>query len=299
MKKRLRLMYLVMAVLMLFALSACNRGGIEQGNIHEITDEQPGDIYAVIRFLGYEGEVVIKLFPEVAPENVARFIELAERGYYDRRNIHRVVENQLIQGGSVNFDGTDGAVQEREFVEQEFSPNARHFYGALSMAADGQGRNYSQFFIVTNKNPVDIDADIEMLQELLASSENAMNSQARSRHQKVLEVMKAIPDNIKELYLTRGGVPAYDDNSTVIGQLVSGHEIIDALNSVEVVAGNRYDDEVGTRTKPLDEIIIESITIIHIPLEVEEAEETRAPRRGAATTRPEPDGDLSEIVDMD
>jgi peptidyl-prolyl cis-trans isomerase B (cyclophilin B) len=300
---RLRLLSVVLAVLILLTFAACNRNaGTIQGNIQEIFGEEPGSIYVEFIFLDYpDRPVLFKLFPELAPETVERFTALVERGYYNRRNIHRVIEDWLIQGGSVNFDGTDGAVEEREFLEQELSPNARHFYGALSMAPNSSGLNYNQFFIVTNRNPVDIDADIELLQELLANSDNPMNNQARSRHQRNLDAMKAIPDNIKQQYLTRGGNPSLDNNNTVFGQLVSGHDVIDALNKVQTVAGNPQDDESGVRSKPLEEIIILSAEIIRIPIEEDEPEVTSPPRRGGAAPPPPTDaiGDLTERVNFD
>jgi peptidyl-prolyl cis-trans isomerase B (cyclophilin B) len=298
---RLRLLSLGLAVIMLFTFAACNRdNGAVQGNINELPGQEPGSIYAVFEFLDFEGEVVFKLFPDLAPENVENFVTLAERGFYERRNIHRVIENWLIQGGSVNFNGTDGAVEEREFFEHEFSPHARHFFGALSMAPDARGGNYTQFFIVTNSNPVDIEYDIEYLQDLLANTDNPMNNQARTRHQRNLDTMKAIPENIRQQYLSRGGVPALDDQNTVIGQLVSGHDIILALNGEKTVAGNIQDDEQGIHSRPSNEIIIKSVKIIRIPTGDEEPEEQAPPRRGAAAPQvTDPIGDLTERVNVD
>ncbi|MCL1824174.1 MAG: peptidylprolyl isomerase, partial [Oscillospiraceae bacterium] len=93
----------VSAVMILAVISACSNDEKKekQGNIHEITGPEPGDTYAEFEFKGFEEKASFKLFPENAPIAVEQFVERAERGYYDNRNIHRVIEDLFIQGGSV------------------------------------------------------------------------------------------------------------------------------------------------------------------------------------------------------
>jgi len=298
----LRFIVLTAAIILTaLPLTACSGEDSDEflGNIYEITIDQPGDIYAVFKFLDYPQEVTFKLFPEIAPEAVEQFITRAERGFYDRRNIHRVIPNLLIQGGSVNFDGTDGAVEEKEFFKTETSEYARNFYGALCMAADARNRNYCQFYIVTNNESADIDADIAKIEELLDDSERPLNDSARARLETNLQKLKAIPENVRQLYLTRGGAYQFDGETTVFGQLVGGSEVIEAIATTEVVAGNQLDDENNIKSKPVEEIIIESVKIIRIPLEEEIPEETTRSRRGGLNTTAAPtitDAPVSETI---
>ena len=52
------------------------------------------------------GTIKFELYPEYAPETVANFIALANRGFYDGLTFHRIVADFMIQGGDKNGDGT-------------------------------------------------------------------------------------------------------------------------------------------------------------------------------------------------
>ena len=98
------------------------------------------------------GEIVIELFAEDAPNNVANFVDLAGSGFYDGTIFHTVVPNFLIQGGDPNTisgdPGTWGMGGSAERVDAEFS-DIKHHRGTVSMAraADPDSAS-SQFFIV-------------------------------------------------------------------------------------------------------------------------------------------------------
>ena len=48
-----------------------------------------------------EGDVVIKLRPDVAPGHVERITELAKEGFYDGVVFHRVIPGFMAQGGDI------------------------------------------------------------------------------------------------------------------------------------------------------------------------------------------------------
>ncbi|QQM32403.1 peptidylprolyl isomerase [Martelella lutilitoris] len=54
-----------------------------------------------------DGPVVIELFDEEAPQNVARVKELAEEGAYDNVVFHRVIGGFMAQTGDVQFGDTE------------------------------------------------------------------------------------------------------------------------------------------------------------------------------------------------
>lgn len=49
-----------------------------------------------------KGDMLVDLYPDVAPKTVANFVEYAKDGHYDRLIIHRVVPGFVIQGGGYN-----------------------------------------------------------------------------------------------------------------------------------------------------------------------------------------------------
>ena len=98
-----------------------------------------------------KGTIVIALEPAKAPVTVANFVNLAERGYYNGLNFHRVIPNFMIQGGDPLGSGSGGPGYT---FKDEFDPSLRHTGpGVLSMANAGPGTNGSQFFITHVATP--------------------------------------------------------------------------------------------------------------------------------------------------
>jgi cyclophilin family peptidyl-prolyl cis-trans isomerase len=100
-----------------------------------------------------KGDITIELFENEAPNTVASFISLVEKGFYDGVPFHRVLPQFMAQGGDPTGKG-DGGPGYR--IKDEFdNPGARmHFRGTLSMANTGQpNTNGSQFFLTFRPTP--------------------------------------------------------------------------------------------------------------------------------------------------
>ncbi|MCR4621762.1 MAG: peptidylprolyl isomerase [Clostridiales bacterium] len=101
-------------------------------------------------------KIVIELYPEMAPNTVANFVELASSKFYDGLTFHRVIKGFMIQGGDPEGTGRGGPgyAIKGEFSQNGFEGNTlSHTLGTVSMARqslplDSAG---SQFFIVTNE----------------------------------------------------------------------------------------------------------------------------------------------------
>jgi peptidyl-prolyl cis-trans isomerase B (cyclophilin B) len=94
------------------------------------------------------GEMVCELFEDDAPNTVANFVDLVEKGFYDGLTFHRVEPGFCIQGGDPAGDGSGGPGY---FFEDEFSSRKHEGKGILSMANSGPGTNGSQFFITLDR----------------------------------------------------------------------------------------------------------------------------------------------------
>ena len=90
------------------------------------------------------GPITLELYPEKAPLTVANFVNLAQRGFYDGLNFHRVINDFMIQGGCPQGRGTGGPGYR---FEDETDNGVRHERGVISMANAGPNTNGSQFFI--------------------------------------------------------------------------------------------------------------------------------------------------------
>jgi cyclophilin family peptidyl-prolyl cis-trans isomerase len=93
------------------------------------------------------GDIVLELFDEDAPETVANFRRLAEKGFYDGLIFHRVIPDFMIQGGCPQGTGTGGP----GYTFKDEINDHKVVRGALAMANAGPNTNGSQFFIVTTQ----------------------------------------------------------------------------------------------------------------------------------------------------
>lgn len=91
-----------------------------------------------------DGRVTIEMFPDKAPNHVARIKELVRSGFYDGLLFHRVIEDFMAQTGDPNGNGTGGSGVK---LKAEFN-DMPHKRGTVSMArAQNPDSGDSQFFI--------------------------------------------------------------------------------------------------------------------------------------------------------
>jgi len=110
-----------------------------------------------------DGNVIIELFSDIAPNHVDRFKKLAKEKKYDGVVFHRVIDGFMAQTGDVafgnsnspNFDLNKAGQGGSDYpdLKAEFS-NLPHDRGTLSMArsSDPNSAN-SQFFICLEASP--------------------------------------------------------------------------------------------------------------------------------------------------
>lgn len=101
-------------------------------------------------------QIILELFPNIAPNTVNNFISLIEDDFYDGLIFHRVMDGFMIQGGDPDGVGTGGPGYsiKGEFSSNGFDNDLAHDRGVLSMARsqhpDSAG---SQFFIMHGNSP--------------------------------------------------------------------------------------------------------------------------------------------------
>ena len=123
------------------------------------------ELYATVRTT--QGDIVIRLFPDHAPETVRNFVGLAtgEKAWKDPKTgeqkagtplyagtiFHRVIPGFMIQGGDPKGNGTGGPGYE---FKDEFHPELQFSKPyLLAMANAGPGTNGSQFFVTVEATP--------------------------------------------------------------------------------------------------------------------------------------------------
>jgi len=128
-------------------LPAVRKAWEKEAQIREA--EAKADDLPRVKLTTTQGDVVIELFENEAPQSVANFITLVKQGFYDGVVFHRVLPAFMAQGGDPTGTGEGGPGY--NIRDEHRLPNARHhFRGSLSMANEGETRpntGSSQFFL--------------------------------------------------------------------------------------------------------------------------------------------------------
>lgn len=222
------------------------------------------------------GNITVRLYDET-PLHRDNFLKLAKEGFYNGTLFHRVIRDFMIQGGdpdSVNAPagkrlGTGGPDYT---LEAEIHPALFHKRGALAAARQGDEVNPerrssgSQFYIVWGQTYNDgqlrqMGKQLEMqrlqgiFQSLAADHRAEILQLRRDRNrtglQELLDRLAAeaetkaktlgpvLTEAQMEAYSSVGGTPHLDGQYTVFGEVVEGLDIVDRIQQVETLSGDR------------------------------------------------------------
>ena len=108
------------------------------------------------------GVIKAELYPEIAPNTVANFVSLVQKGFYDGLIFHRVIPGFMIQGGDPQGTGMGGpgySIQ-GEFARNGFKQNnLRHSRGVLSMARSMMPNSAGSQFFIMHADAPHLDGD--------------------------------------------------------------------------------------------------------------------------------------------
>ncbi len=144
------------------------------------------------------GVMNVELYPEIAPNTVANFISLVQKGFYNGVVFHRVIKGFMLQGGDPDGTGMGGPGYgiKGEFRGNGFANTLVHERGVISMARsrhpDSAG---SQFFLMHQKAP-HLDGQyagfgkmVDGFEELDRIAELRTNAQDRPQEEQKISTM--------------------------------------------------------------------------------------------------------------
>ena len=132
---------IILLIICLLMLTACK--------------EKPKENPIVTMSIENYGEIKMELYPKIAPNTVANFVNLIEEGFYDGNNFHRLAKGFVLQGGdpTATGKGDPGYKIKGEFSINGHTNKLSHKTGIVSMArATDYNSGGSQFFIVLSNN---------------------------------------------------------------------------------------------------------------------------------------------------
>lgn len=174
--KKFKIVLLIIAIILVVA----GIGFVSYGFYKKLTTNIPNPV-ATIEVEDY-GKIKVELYPDQAPNTVANFIRLANRGFYNGLTFHRTIPDFMIQGGDKAGTGSgspslsdikDNVTNDQvyniegEFIANGYNNTLKHKKGVISMARKdystyssinpalttyGYNSAGSQFFIMTEES---------------------------------------------------------------------------------------------------------------------------------------------------
>ncbi len=197
----------------------------------QLQEPEEGQMMAVIDTT--EGVIKAVLYPEYAPNTVDNFVNRANEGFYDGKDIYGIINESLFMTGAFNEKGTQGYTNDGEPIPNEHSVDLWTFKGALCSYNGKMGYGDSRFFVI-DEFPMS-DEEIEEL-----------------RSMKNKDDTQRIPEELIQAYVDKKGIIQVAGQYTVFGQTIEGFEVI------EKICDSEYDE---SNMRPLNEIKINSIKI--------------------------------------
>jgi len=180
------------------------------------------------------GIIKIELYPEQAPETVANFIALANRGFYNDLTFHRIVKDFMIQGGDKEGNGQGSA-------------------SISDLKENGENTEYAikgEFAVNGVENTLKFDEGILGM--------------ARS------DYTSASPDLASESYnsgssqffITTEKAISLNGYYTAFGKVIEGMDVVNAISEVEVKEADDAEETGNTEVSvPVESVIMKSVTV--------------------------------------
>ncbi len=133
-------------------------------SVEEVDTWREADVTARVRTT--QGAFTIALHSDVAPATVGSFAKLAEAGYFDDTEIHRVVPNFVVQAG----DPTGTGLGDPGYSLRCEASSLPYRRGTVGMALSGKDTGGSQFFVALSRQP-HLDGNYTVFGEVTAGME--------------------------------------------------------------------------------------------------------------------------------
>jgi cyclophilin family peptidyl-prolyl cis-trans isomerase/protein-disulfide isomerase/predicted small secreted protein len=113
-----------------------------------------------------KGDIVMELYPKVAPQAVNSFVVLAREGYYDGVTFHRVLKDFVAQTGDPSNTGMGGSGYE---YREEVSPNIKFDQeGMVGIAKAPQANSSGSQFFITYAPLPDLDGGYTIIGKVIS-----------------------------------------------------------------------------------------------------------------------------------
>lgn len=178
--KRISLLVLILSFSFLVACSdkqTENENEIEETESKESTEQvfkgENEEAPIVTMTMENDKEVIMELYPQVAPNTVNNFIALIQDDFYNGLIFHRVIPGFMIQGGDPDGVGTGGPGYsiKGEFESNDFNNELSHHRGVLSMARSQSPDSAGSQFFIMHEDSAQLDGDYAAFGQVIEGME--------------------------------------------------------------------------------------------------------------------------------
>lgn len=192
------------------------------------------------------GPILLKFWPEIAPNHVRNFLDLSYAGFYNQKTFHRVIPGFMIQGGDPKGDGTgDGP----RTVKREFT---KVHIVSLGDAGPNAGVKVGDELGFEQLAPI-----VQLNESLMRQRKRPIEFRGvRSHTPGVLSMARTSPDSAScQFFICHGDAWMLDGQYACFGETVLGLDVVDGIVNAQ---RDRND-------KPLEPQLIERALVVKAP----------------------------------
>ena len=262
MKKNLTRVLLILGILLVIAGIVFAVYGVYK----KVTLDIPNPV-ATIEVEGY-GTIKVELYPDKAPDTVANFIRLANRGFYNGTTFHRTMPNFVIQGGAKDGDTTasptlsdlydlDNVLNDKKTFESILE---QYYNGEFTLEDDASTviTSYSEMksYINENENGKSyfekfLEQDYSIPGEFIANDHEENNvkheagviSMARSDYSSMGYTTEGYNSAGCQFFIMTEDNSSLDGVYAAFGKVTEGMDVVDKIANVEVYYRDTEVDE--------------------------------------------------------
>lgn len=245
-----------------------------------------------VRIKTTEGDIVVRLYDETRKHR-DNFIKLVEEGFFDGTLFHRVIKDFMIQGGDPDSKGAPKGKMlgtggpDYTIPAELVYPKLFHKRGALSAARLGDEINPeressgSQFYIVWGKVYKPQELKQMERQKEMQQQQTIFNQLAKEHREEIMNFRRnrdraslqqlqgkleeetqkkskeigapKFTDEQVKAYTTAGGTPFLDNQYTVFGEVEEGLDVVEKIQNVETLRGDRPKEDVSMTMEIVEE----------------------------------------------
>ncbi len=155
------------------------------------------------------GTITAVLYPEYAPNTVQNFINRANEGYYNGKDIYCVLEKSIFMAGAYDENRNSGATDDGQPIANEYTVDLWPLKGAICSFSGRIGYGDSRFMVMNSRELS--DESMDSLREFRNNSD------------------QALPEELLTAFREKGVVIDFAGAYTVFAQTIDGFDVIDKI----------------------------------------------------------------------